>query len=64
MMSCEYCNETSKPLLNAYAADIYIIGNELRAHSASTADGHYIQTDSTEINFCPMCGERLGDDHE
>lgn len=60
-MACEYCNDTSRALLNALSADIYIIDGELRSHSASTLDGHYIQTDVVKINYCPMCGEKLGD---
>lgn len=60
-MACEYC-EKLEPLISVYGARVIVDGFRETLNFA-----HYDQIwafESCEINYCPMCGERLGDADE
>lgn len=53
-MSCKYCTG-DEPIYESWDSDwtIDIIGKEL------IADKHYNGVIAVEVNYCPMCGEKL-----
>lgn len=57
-MSCKYC-ESEKLLNELNFAETYIENGEL---VLSYMDACSSDKDRVPINFCPMCGENLGDD--
>lgn len=60
-MACKYCKE-GKPVLLGHYVEMYITSdNYLEVNQYSSSDGHFLIRDAIDINFCPMCGEKLGD---
>lgn len=62
-MSCEYCGIRSDS--NIYddftGTCVYVSGTRLCIDADAVALGRRETfTDGAEINFCPMCGRRLG----
>lgn len=54
---CEYCHGDSAFIMNTDyedEADIYVSGNTLKVSVIDTCGAH--------INYCPMCGRKLGND--
>ena len=58
---CKYCSQDSESLMESEALIAYIedglLGFEGRGY-----DGEF-QRGDLWINFCPMCGRKLGDRH-
>jgi len=66
-MRCEYCNgkEENEVLLTTKATEdendfnIYVSANSPNLIAMST---NFVHTSSVKINYCPMCGRRLGEE--
>ena len=57
---CEYCNPANaKPLINECALYVFIEKKLLVAGYSDMCT--FESNESTQINYCPMCGSKLSD---
>ena len=57
---CEYCNPANaKPLINECALYVFIEKKLLVAGYSDMCT--FESNESTQINYCPMCGGKLSD---
>lgn len=61
MMACEYCDKGTPICLASYCELHITSDNHLEVTQFSSLDGHFLVNDDVYINYCPMCGEKLGD---
>lgn len=57
MMACEYCRG-EKPIIETRAVEVFIKDGTIHIK-------HYVlvaqKEEAEPINYCPMCGEKLGE---
>ena len=60
---CEYCEncEKGKAIKEFESGSYYKIIGTVIEHHEECWDSYYSYTDKIPINYCPMCGRKLGE---